>query len=736
MDRQELQRRLIETFLDELNEHTRALDRDLLALERRAGQPTPELLESLFRTVHTLKGASRSVGAPAIEEACHRLESTLADLRDGRAVLDAERVQLLFTTIDALKEAGKQLRAQHARDTSVRSAGVTAVTWPSPTAGLEGKLDETSAAREPPGDVVRVSLHKLDALLARSSELLVARHRAGDALQDVARLRDALRRSRSDWRLVERPLRAWWISRNGRVSSTGTQPPPALPRRAAEVLERFGETLKRLEQQSEQVLSRLTLDHHGLEQAATALEEELLHTRVVAFDEVAVGLERAVRDLARAASKEIDVVVEGAGVEVGRGVLDRLKDPLLHLLRNAVDHGVEAPDERQAAGKPRRGTITVSAMLRGNTVTIVVADDGRGVDMAAVREQARRQRMTVPEDDHEAIRLLFVPGFSTARSVTDVSGRGVGLDIVKHTVESLHGYVELSSTAGQGTCVSLTVPLQVATVRALLLTAARQTFALPLSNLVRLMRVEPHELGSAAGRDVLLTDNPPIPVVSLAGVLGIDEEQPEEKTGKLALVVVQSGSRQAALIVDALLEERELVVKNLGPRLAGLRHVAGGAVLPTGRIALILNAAELVERALSLPLRPGVTAIRKTGVERRRRLLLAEDSVTTRCLEKSILEAAGYEVMTAVDGADAWRRLQEEGADLVVADVEMPHMDGFTLCEAIRGSRRFRDLPVVLVTAHETENDKARGLEAGANAYLPKSTFDQRQLLEVIGRLL
>jgi two-component system chemotaxis sensor kinase CheA len=237
---------------------------------------------------------------------------------------------------------------------------------------------------------------------------------------------------------------------------------------------------------------------------------------------------------------------------------------------------------------------------------------------------------------------------------------------------------------------------------------------------------------------VLLTDGPPVPVASLSGVLGIGEDTPRQTGGKLPIAIVRSGSRQVAFIVDELKAEQELVVKSMGPRLSRVRHFAGATVLPTGRIALILNAADLVETALGRPpSEPALAALREPKPrDRRRRLLLVEDSVTTRSLEKSILEAAGYEVTAAVDGQGAWRLLQDKGADLVVADVEMPHMDGFALCEAIRGSRRFRDLPVVLVTARETDGDKARGLEVGANAYLPKSTFDQRQLLEVIAQLL
>jgi len=756
MDREQLQQRLMGTFLAELEEHLRALDRDVLALEKSSDESHPELVDTLFRTVHSLKGASRSVGADAIEAFCHRLESALAAARDGQRAIDGDLIQQLFAAIDAMKDAGQRLRARQPPvgkpvqaavpdlDAAGRGADET-LQASAPRRPFEASSERPADAAVGPGpatfaDFVRVSTDKLDALLGRSSELLVARHRAADGLEEAVLLRDAVRLQRTAWRLAERPLKALWRSRrtprNGDGRNAAPHSPP-LPRRAIEILERFGEDLKRLEHRAERMVWRLTTDHRGLQQAASALEEELLSARLVPFSEVGVGLERAVRDLARATSKEVDFRVEDGGVEIGRGVLDRLKDPLLHLVRNAVDHGLETPDERHAARKPPRGTITVTATLRGSTVDIVVSDDGRGVDLAAVRERARRGRMLVPDDDDDLLRLLFLPGFSTAPLVTEVSGRGIGLDIVKHQVESIHGHVEVSSTPGQGTRVSLTVPLMLATVRALLLAAGGQSFALPLANLVRLLRMDPEDFGSAAGRAVLLTDGRPVPIASLSGVLGIGEDARQTR-GKLPIAIVASGSRQVAFIVDELGAEHELVVKSLGPRLSRVRHFAAATLLPTGRLALILNAADLVETALGRPSAAPARAVPRDPKPRdgRRRLLLAEDSVTTRSLEKSILEAAGYDVTAAVDGDEAWRLLQDKGADLVVADVEMPRMDGFALCEAIRGSRRFHDLPVVLVTAREAEGDKARGIEVGANAYLPKSTFDQRRLLEVIAQLL
>ncbi|MCW5871566.1 MAG: response regulator, partial [Candidatus Eremiobacteraeota bacterium] len=319
----------------------------------------------------------------------------------------------------------------------------------------------------------------------------------------------------------------------------------------------------------------------------------------------------------------------------------------------------------------------------------------------------------------------------------ELSGRGVGLDVVKNRVEALRGRVQIFSEEGRGCRFVLNLPLTLSTIRAVLVKAGGQSYALPTACVRRMLRIDPEEFASVEGRDVLLNDGSPVPVISLLEVLGLGLERFPAPRSKQSLVVVAWGERQIALAVDALLAEEEFVVKSLGSRFRRVRHFAGATILSTGHIALILSISDLVHTALGL--KPA-GSLRPAGDDQfsvtRRRLLVVDDSVTTRSLEKSILEAAGYDVHVAADGLDAWHKLSEVEPDLVVADVEMPAMDGIALCEAIRGSKRWRNLPFVLVTALESQQDKARGLQAGADAYLPKQAFDQSQLLETVARLL
>jgi len=725
------------TFLGELEEHVRTLNRDLLALEKDTGEGRAELLVSLFRTVHSLKGAARSVSVEAIETACHRLESLIGAARDGRRPLDADAIELVYATADALKDAGERLRAgQDLSGGRLQSVlpDFNRATQSPRTASPSLSQETASVASTPPTGTplthegfVRVQVQKLDALLITSGEALVARRRVMSERDDALHLHHELRQWRTEWTRIDKPIRHALASH-----------PRVLSKRARLALEGAGERLRSVERHAELLSSRLEAGLHSLERAAATLDAEIRRVRMFPFSHACEGLERTVRDLARTGTKQAVLVIEGGEIEAGRLVLEGLKDPLLHLVRNAIDHGIETPEQRVAAGKTANACVTVAAALRSGALEVVVADDGRGLDMEAIRAQARRRKLRIPGDHHEAAGLVFQPGFSTMRLVTAISGRGMGLDVVKHQIESLHGQVDISFQPGHGTRVVMTVPLTVMAIRALLLRAAGQIFALPVTHVQRLIRAAAADLGSVGGREVLLSADAPIPVVPLTDILGMPSAAATSHSGhRVPLVVVASGNTRAAIAVDELRAEEEILVKNLGPRLRRVRHFAGATILPSGRVALILNTADLLSSALQrAPSRTLAATLTKDSTERRQRILLAEDSLTTRSLEKSILESAGYDVVAAADGSDAWRILQERGADLVVADVEMPRMDGFALCEAIRRSPRFRELPIVLVTALETATDKARGLEIGADAYLPKSAFDQRKLLDTIAQLL
>ena len=736
MDHDKLIQRLMATFLAELGEHVHALNHDLLALEKEeAPSARADLVTTLFRSAHSLKGAARSVNVTVVESACHELETILASARDGTLTIGPNILPLLFEAADAIEDAGKRLREKEALEAAplakllprlkaAAQGGAGAPGGPEPLQEAEPERP----AKPPPGPkaaggegIVRIPASKLDALLARSGELLVARRR-GDASGEAL---TALQELVSGWQdELERGLARLRKDRHPETVET--------------LLNGSRDRLRRLSRELDQLAGRLAADRIALEQAALPLEEDARRLRMLPFSEACEGLERMVRDLAMEGRKDVTLVLEGSDVELDRAILEGLRDPLRHLVRNALDHGIEPPAARRSAGKPERGRVTISAALRGGGVEVAVEDDGRGVDLVAIREQARKRKLAVPEDEHDLVRLIFTSGFTTSRIITGVSGRGIGLDVVRSRTEALHGSVNFSFEPGRGCRFVLSLPLTLTTLRALFVAAGGQVYALPVVNVRQLARVLPAEIDSVEGHEVLKLGGAPVPIVWLAGLLGGRDVPARPEGWKVPVVVLGSGPDRMAFAVDDLLSEQEAIIKSLGPRFL-VRSVAGATILPTGRVALILNASSLIESARSRA--AGAPALREALAssrtpERRKRLLVAEDSVTTRTLVKSILEASGYDVAAAADGLEAWHVLQDQGADLVVSDIDMPHMDGFSLAEAIRGSKRLRQIPIVLVTALESDKDKERGLSVGADAYLVKSAFDQRVLLETIRQLL
>ncbi len=768
MDRDQLVKRLMATFLEELQEQVQALNRDLLALKKEPeGAERTDRLKQLFRTAHSLKGAARSVNVRPIEDACHHLEEILTGVRDGSRPAGDEFFALLLESADAIEEAGQRLQEEQDLAGSPLAALLPRLTAATTGGGWRveggGKGQEDKARQgnketrrqedsspstlhpppstlhPPPSPVggsatLRIAAEKMDTLLARSGELLVARRRVPLRAEELATLRDAVGRWRAEWQTVEKPLAKMF-----REEEDGNIPVRTQPRRLSLALRGVGDRLRQLEKDLEHLSAALTSDGRLLDQLAGALDEDVRRVRMLPFAEACQGLERIVHDLAQAGGKEVELVIEGGDVELDRSVLEGLRDPLRHLVRNALDHGVEPAAERRAAGKPLAGALTIAAVLRGAQVEVVVADDGRGIDLQALRRRVREDKLPEPADDRDLARLVFLSGLSTSRRITDVSGRGVGLDVVKSRVEALHGTVDLAFAPGGGTRFTLAVPLTLTTLRALLVVAGGQTFAFVGTNVQKLLRVAPHEFRSVGGARCCRWAGRRCRWRRWRRRSAGPRRRRQPGGRNCRSSSWRRAAQQMAFTVDELLSEQEVVVKSLGPRIRRVAHVAGATLLPSGRIALVLNAANLVRTALARlrasGRRPSV-ALAAPAPPTKKRLLLAEDSLTTRTLEKTILEAAGYEVTAAADGADAWQLLQERGADLVVSDVEMPRMDGFALTEAVRASPRFRELPVVLVTARESEPDKARGIEVGANAYLVKSAFDQRGLLETIAQLL
>ncbi|GAA5440376.1 sensor histidine kinase RcsC [Deinococcus caeni] len=475
---------------------------------------------------------------------------------------------------------------------------------------------------------------------------------------------------------------------------------------------------------------------HALKTLTDDLAREVLAARLQPARPFLLGFERALRDAARQAGKRARLVVGASAVELDRHTMERLRAPLLHLIRNAADHGLEDPATRAAAGKSPVGTVRLDAYNAGGQVEVTVADDGSGVNFAAVLDSAARRGVTLPDGgaladggpDLDALtELLFTPGFSSREQVTDLSGRGVGLDVVRTQARQLGGDVTLLSSP-QGTAVTLRVPLTLATTRVAVVRCGEQLLAVPVTWVERAGRAGP--LRTLEGRRVLRIGEQTVPATPLLTLLDAEARatgEPEPGT----FLLVRQGPQRLALLVDALVGEQEIVIKPLRWPLQGAPHLEGAAILPSGQVVPVLNV-----RALHLPATRAPAGVPEAAVPAAPRVLLAEDTAVTRQLLAQILQQGGFEVLAVPDGAQALAALRAQPPDLLLTDVEMPELGGLELVRRVRADPRTADLPVVLLTSLGAPGDRAAGAEAGADAYLVKGEFSQEALLHTVRRLL
>jgi len=415
------------------------------------------------------------------------------------------------------------------------------------------------------------------------------------------------------------------------------------------------------------------------------------------------------------------------------------------LLRNCVDHGLEMPNAREAVGKSRKGRLVLSASQRGGSILIEVADDGAGIDGSKVKASAVKKGVIKPDEaagmtEREAVWLIFRSGVSTRTAVSEISGRGVGMDVVRETIEKMNGIIDVETHLGRGSRFSLTLPLTVATTLSLMVQAQGLTFSLPVANIIRIMKIKPEQIGSAGGRAVVHVDGRPIALVHLAQTLKLDPAQgsagQRKGSNDRLAIIVGSVDERVAFIVDSVLGSQEVMIKSLPNPLVRVPRIAGATILGTGEVVIMLNAADLTRSGSGTRADSNLNVQSTEAVVKAKSLLVVDDSATIRTLEKSILEAAGYRVTLAADGAEAWDLLQNEKFDVVVSDINMPRMDGIELTTKIRDQPALKDLPVVLVTSLGSAADKEKGIQAGADAYIIKSSFEQEILLSTISGLL
>ena len=780
---------LLSIFWEEATEHLETLNNTMLQVEMiSAGTDEyATTIKEMNRIAHSLKGAARAVGISSIETISHYMEEVFGVAMKGQLELTPDIADTIYDGLDLIQgvadgnepdEAAladvlarleqtvagsatasppkaalppkkpKSISVELDEDTGIHE--VVSATQPS-TPEPEAKppvakpkttttqqkviMDTNTVVMRPAEESIRVTVSKLDRLMAEVTELFVARMNG----EEQQRAINELRRQHSRWVREWRSVRTAYIRLVRRLQDQEQEMSSELP-----IIFRFLEFNQRqlieTRRQLTHLSQSLSQDNMHLASLADQLQDDIGGMRLVPFESILGGFQRMVRDIGRDTNKQLKLDVVGQLVEIDKAVLDSLKDPLMHLLRNSIDHGIEDPQTRERHGKTPNGHVGIAVEQRGSEIVIYIRDDGQGIDANKVRRSIVKNGLMSETDaaslsDEEARSYIFYSGLSTNDEVTSLSGRGMGMDIVRDRIESLRGRVSVRSVVGEGTTVTLNVPVSLTRIRCVLVRIGDQIFAVPSVMVVWMDTFQRKDVFTAEGTDVLLINERPMPLASLAAILQVPSSGHED-TEELPIVALEATDRGVAFEVDELVSEQELVLKPLGPELVRARFVSGAALLGTGDIIIVLDANDLVRRATgtALPTRRSTVAM-PTVETRRLRVLVVDDSITTRTLEKNILETAGFNVSVAMDGAEAWNMLPQNDFDVIISDVEMPKMTGLELCAKIKSSR-FQDTPVILLTSLGKPEQREAGLRAGANAYLVKSRFDQGELLQTIQEVM
>ncbi|BDB18052.1 hybrid sensor histidine kinase/response regulator [Pseudomonas sp. CYM-20-01] len=742
---------LLELFSLEADAQTQVLSAGLLALERNPTQA--DQLEACMRAAHSLKGAARIVGVDAGVSVSHVMEDCLVSAQESRLYLQPEHIDALLQGTDLLMRIAtpgndvgpadiEAYVALMERLLDPSQAPVKAAPAPEPAPIVEAPLPEPEPelalpmVAEPPRQnkrmteggerVLRVTAERLNSLLDLSSKSLVETQRLKPYLASLQRLK----------RIQSQSVRAL-DTLDGQLKTQH------LPLEAQEALA----DTRRLLSEAQALLAEKTaeLDEFGWQagQRAQVLYDTALACRMRPFADVLAGQVRMVRDLGRSLGKQVRLEIEGEKTQVDRDVLEKLEAPLTHLLRNAVDHGIEMPEQRLLAGKPAEGVICLRASHQAGLLVLELSDDGNGVDLERLRGTIVDRHLSPLEtalrlSEEELLTFLFLPGFSLRDKVTEVSGRGVGLDAVQHMVRQLRGAVVLEQTAGQGSRFHLEVPLTLSVVRSLVVEVGEEAYAFPLAHIERMCDLAPDDIVQLEGRQHFWHEGRHVGLVAASQLLQRPAGQSQSDT--LKVVVIRERDAVYGIAVERFIGERTLVVLPLDDRLGKVQDISAGALLDDGSVVLIVDVEDML-RSVDKLLNTGrleriARRSQQTTEAPRKRVLVVDDSLTVRELQRKLLLNRGYEVAVAVDGMDGWNALRSEDFDLLITDIDMPRMDGIELVTLLRRDSRLQSLPVMVVSYKDREEDRRRGLDAGADYYLAKASFHDDALLDAVVELI
>lgn len=780
-------------FAAESQERLQEMSSALLELEKMPpAERQKQLIDIILRQAHSLKGAARVVNMPDIEALSQSFEGVLSSLKLQTLELAPELFDMLHRVLDKINKLADFIDGEPAdldktdilkllnelaelegttstaktqfplimRESRV-NAGIDTEKIPAEQETILDSFTDGSTAssakmmrsiqrtlpqlafQSGSTETQRIHTAKLNSLLLKGEELLAVKLAIQQRVVDLRDIQGMLEAWNKKWLEMDRDLRSAKQLLERREENKESVEMASPWSSLLSFMDWNAAYTKGLEHKIAGQAKAAETDRYQLSEMVDSLLQDTKQLLMLPFSTIGEALPKLVRDLSREQGKEIQLVITGGEIEIDKRILEEMKDALLHIMRNCIDHGIEKPEERERNGKPRQGTIVCSiSQVDSNLIEIAISDDGAGMDLVKLRASAiKLEILTADEadnlDQQQLLQLAFRSEVSTNPIVTEISGRGLGLAIVQEKVEKLGGHVYLESTNKQGTRFRVITPLTHATFRGILVKESEQVFVIPMANVERVTRVKSSEIKPIENKETVILDQRTIALVRLENVLELQHMKPKQEHEFIQVLIISMEEKCIAFAVDEVLGDQEILAKTLLSPLLRVRNVAGATVLGSGKVAPILNVADLIKSAAKSANSSSKPFTGMPATEAKQKsILVVEDSITSRMLLQNILESAGYQVSTAVDGIDGLTRLRTEDFDLVISDVDMPRMSGFELTSKIRGDKKLSDIPVVLVTALASREDREKGADAGANAYIVKSTFDQSNLLEVVHRLL
>lgn len=771
----EFSKKLLSIFKIESQDHLKVINDNLLKIEKELDiKASAPLIEQIFREAHSLKGAARVVNFASIEVICQTLENVLAELKKGTIkkspfLFDTlygttdlisdlikndvkEKVDnpRLFELVEKLNKIEEETRISKEIFTSALQSYQSEVNHESVSQEknevsplktpfeAKDKSSDQPALQKEEDKTIRVSSSKLDLLLQHIEELLVIKLSTAQRLYNFKKLAEQFYSLENESSIIQQNIKVLEKQLQNNESK-----PHTIPLQKILVSnEDYQKNLKSIRDLLQNDIKLSSQDFRLTNSLIDHLLEETKKVLMQPFSTLFDIFPRMVRDISHDLQKKADIELRGSDIEIDRRILEELKDPFIHLIRNAIDHGIEKPEERKELNKAPEGKIEISvSQISGNSVEVIISDDGKGIDFKGIKEVALAKKIITETEfktlsDEETKRLIFQSGISTAPIITDLSGRGLGLGIALEKIEKLGGQIFIETEYSKGTTFRILLPLTLATFRGIRIQVAQRDFMIPSQNVKRVIRISQSEIKTVENKETIIWEGRTLSFVDLKAILNIERSSENSATQLLNVLIIKASEITVAVGVDKILNEQEILVKGLGKQLKKVANISGASLTEEGKIIPILDPFDLIRNIGKEVDRNIIIEPTKSEEITQKSILVAEDSVTARILLKNILESAGYDVHTVEDGIEALTFLKTNKIDLLVSDVEMPRMSGFDLTRKIRETENLREIPIILCTSRGSREDREKGIECGANAYIDKSSFSHGILLNIIQKLL